>query len=238
MITSAINYILKEKSIKPIINYVLRYKKISQFLDLPENQIKKYYEELKNSGFVETLDSRLLPYSNVQTGSMMSPLRGPILYVMMRIIQPKIIVETGVASGASTSFLLKALQQNNSGHLHSIDLPASPENDPDVRLPKNKKPGWLVDDELKNRWTYHEGRSSDLLKPLLDKLGFIDVFIHDSLHTYENMKFEYDTAWPYIRKGGFLASDDIKWNLAFSELINKNKPSKILDLYSFGIIKK
>ena len=157
---------------------------------------------------------------------------------MMRIIQPKIIVETGVASGASTSFLLKALQKNNSGILHSIDLPASPENDPDVRLPENKKPGWLVDDELKDKWTYHEGKSSDLLKPLLEKFNHIDVFIHDSLHTYENMKFEYTTAWPYIRNGGFLASDDIKWNIAFSELIKEKNPSKILDLYSFGILKK
>jgi len=238
VIGSAIGYIIKERSLKPLTNYIFRHKKLSAFLDTPENEIKTYFDELNNSKFIDKLNAKLAPYSNIQTGSMMSPLRGPILYVMMRVIQPKIIVETGVASGASSSFLLKALQKNNSGILHSIDLPASPENDPDVRLPEHKKPGWLVDDELKDRWTYHEGKSSDLLKPLLEEFNQIDVFIHDSLHTYENMKFEYNTAWPYIKNGGFLASDDIKWNLAFSELIKENKPSRILDLYSFGILKK
>ncbi len=238
MLGSAIGYIIKEKSLKPLINYIFRYKKISEFLDTPESEIKAYFDELNNSKFIDKLTTKLDPYSNIQTGSMMSPLRGPMLYVMMRVIQPKIIVETGVASGASSSFLLKALQKNNSGHLHSIDLPASPENDPDVRLPEYKKPGWLVDDELKDRWTYHEGKSSDLLKPLLEKLSNIDMFIHDSLHTYENMKFEYTTAWPYIKNNGFLASDDIKWNPAFLELIKEKNPSKILDLYSFGILKK
>ncbi len=235
---SAIRYIIQEKSLKPVTNYIFRYKKISEFLDTPESEIKAYFDELNNSKFIDKLTTKLAPYSNIQTGSMMSPLRGPILYVMMRVIQPKIIVETGVASGASSSFLLKALQKNNSGHLHSIDLPALPENDPDVRLPEHKKPGWLVDDELKDRWTYHEGKSFDLLKPLLDEFNEIDVFIHDSLHTYENMIFEYITTWPYIKQGGFLASDDIKWNAAFLELIKEKNPSKILDLYSFGILKK
>ena len=238
MFSAAIKYIIKEKSLKPLTNYLFRYKKISEFLDIPENEIKAYFDELNDSKFIDKLTAKLDPYSNIQTGSMMSPLRGPMLYVMMRVIKPKIIVETGVASGASSSFLLKALQKNNSGHLHSIDLPASPENDPDVRLPEHKKPGWLVDDELRNRWTYHEGKSSDLLQPLLEKVGETDVFIHDSLHTYENMKFEYITAWPFIKNNGFLASDDIKWNPAFLELISEKHPSKILDLYSFGILKK
>ena len=169
---------------------------------------------------------------------MLSPLRGPLLYVVMRVIKPKIIVETGVASGASTSFLLKALEKNNSGHLHSIDIPAIPGNDTMVRLPPGKKPGWLVSDKLRTRWTYHEGKSSDILKPLLDELKQIDVFIHDSEHTYENMKFEYNTAWPYVRSGGLLASDDIKWNPAFLEFIEQNKPSKILDLYRLWNVKE
>jgi len=238
MLGSAIRYIVKEKSLKPLTNYILRYKKISEFLNTPQSEIKAYFDELNNSKFIDKLTTKLAPYSNIQTGSMMSPLRGPMLYIMMRVIQPKIIVETGVASGASSSFLLKALQKNNSGHLHSIDLPACSENDPDVRLPENKKPGWLVDDDLKNRWTYHEGKSSDLLKPLLDKQGEIDIFIHDSFHNYENMKFEYETAWPFIKNGGILGSDDIKWNKAFEEIIKKQNPTSILDLYSFGMLKK
>lgn len=238
MYNSAIGYLIRERSLSPLISYLFRFRRLSNFLAVSTQTVKNYYNELEKSGFINNMKIQLDQYSDIVTGSMMSPLRGPILYVMMRIIKPEIILETGVASGASTSFLLKALQQNDSGCLHSIDIPALPGNDDMVRLPKGKKPGWLVSQELRNRWTYHEGKSFDILKPLLKNLKQIDVFIHDSEHTYENMKFEYETSWPYITEGGFLASDDIKWNKAFDELIQKKSPSKILDLYSFGILVK
>ena len=238
MASSPVAYIIQERSLKPLFNYLLRFRKLSKFLNLSTVSIKEYRRELEKEAFVESLRNQISQYSNITTGSMLSPLRGPLLYVIMRVIKPQIIVETGVASGASTAFLLKALEKNNSGHLHSIDILAIPGNDTMVRLPAGKKPGWLVSDNLKSRWTYHEGKSSVILKPLLDELKQVDVFIHDSEHTYENMKFEYETAWPYIRSGGILASDDIKWNPAFSEFIAEKRPSKILDLYSFGILMK
>ncbi|SMH72306.1 class I SAM-dependent methyltransferase [Candidatus Nitrosotalea okcheonensis] len=238
MTGSPIEYIIQERSLKPVFNYLLRFRKLSKFLDLSLVTIKEYVRELEKDGFIENLRDQISQYPDVSTGSMMSPLRGPLLYIIMRMIKPQIIVETGVASGASSAFLLKALEKNNLGHLHSIDIPAIPGNDTIVRLPPDKKPGWLVPDDLRNRWTYHEGKSSIILKPLLVDLKQVDVFIHDSEHTYENMKFEYEIAWPFIKPGGILASDDIKWNAAFSELISEKRPSKILDLYSFGILKK
>ena len=43
------------------------------------------------------------------------------------------------------------------------------------------------------------------------------MFLHDSLHTYSHMMYEYTTAWPYIRVGGVLLSDDIDFNEAFKQ---------------------
>ena len=37
----------------------------------------------------------------------------------------------------------------------------------------------------------------------------IDIFFHDSLHTYDHMMFEYLTSWDYLKEGGVLFSDDI-----------------------------
>ena len=43
----------------------------------------------------------------------------------------------------------------------------------------------------------------------------IDIFFHDSLHTFEHMYFEYKTAWPHLSEAGILLSDDIYWSSAF-----------------------
>ena len=44
-------------------------------------------------------------------------------YVICRALRPRNVVETGVGSGVTTSFILQALAANGEGHLWSIDLP-------------------------------------------------------------------------------------------------------------------
>jgi hypothetical protein len=46
-----------------------------------------------------------------------------MLYAIVRAYKPDIVVETGVARGASSSFILCAMHENGKGHLYSIDLP-------------------------------------------------------------------------------------------------------------------
>jgi predicted O-methyltransferase YrrM len=132
-------------------------------------------------------------------------------YIAIRAFQPETVVETGVANGVSSAYILLALQKNQRGALYSIGL-----NDPQY-LPAGKPLGWIVPEPLKSRWNLLIGDSRDLLPSLLAKLGTIDVFIHDSLHTYDHMRWEYQTAFPYLRPGGLLFSDDAAWNSAFSE---------------------
>jgi hypothetical protein len=50
---------------------------------------------------------------------------------------------------------------------------------------------------------------------LLCRLGQIDLFIHDSLHTERNVRFELDRAWAALRTGGVLVVDDIDANWGF-----------------------
>jgi predicted O-methyltransferase YrrM len=57
-------------------------------------------------------------------GAMVSPLEGPIIYTIIRCLKPRIVIETGVANGASSTFILSALEKNNLGKLYSIDLPS------------------------------------------------------------------------------------------------------------------
>lgn len=144
-----------------------------------------------------------------------------LLYYLVRLAKPRVIVETGVFDGVSSAFLLKALADNDSGRLCSIDLPArqpiaaSTDKMLHDALPAGCEPGWIVPDELRPRWTLRLGSSADLLEPWLAELGSIDLFFHDSLHTTANMRAELETAWRHLAGGGFAVVDDVFWNRAF-----------------------
>ena len=138
-------------------------------------------------------------------------LLGRLCYALARSIRPRAVVETGVCYGVASAYLLAALETNRDGHLFSIDLPPLGKNGDDYV-------GWLVPRDLRRRWTIERGTSRRLLRPLSERLGPIDMFVHDSQHTYKNMKFEFETAWPALRPGGVLISDDVEGNGAFSEL--------------------
>ncbi len=138
----------------------------------------------------------------------------PCLYLLIRLTQPDTVIETGVSSGASSTYILRSLHDNNRGRLYSIDLP--PEN-----LPEGKESGWIVPQYLRNRWSLHIGDSKELLEPLLDSVGEIDCFMHDSLHTYEHMLWEFRTVWKHLRSGGLLLSHDVGANDAFLDFMQE-----------------
>jgi predicted O-methyltransferase YrrM len=133
-------------------------------------------------------------------------------YLVCRLLKPAVVMETGVAYGTSSAFILKALQQNGHGALHSIDVVASTNRDAFRFI------GALVPEELRSRWSLHFGASRRVMPKLLWKLGRVDLFIHDSLHTYWNMRREFATVWPYLSEGGAIMSDDVHRNQAFGEL--------------------
>lgn len=129
----------------------------------------------------------------------------------------------------STTYILSALKQNNRGHLYSVDMR-------DPVLPPNIETGWIIPKFLKNRWTLIVGKSSETLVPLLEELKEIDVFQHDSEHSYKNMMFEYQNAWKYLKRGGVVLSDDIRLNNAWRDFTAKS--SRVYNFYSFGAVVK
>jgi cephalosporin hydroxylase len=130
----------------------------------------------------------------------------PELYAIVRSLTPQVIVETGVASGLSSAFILHALSRNQHGHLYSIDLPPYTikyEDTEFVSVPRGLEVGWAVKEEDRRRWALIFGNSLNELPKLCKKLGKLDIFIHDSRHTYSVMLNEYKTAWPYLEVGGY-----------------------------------
>lgn len=138
----------------------------------------------------------------------------PQLYAVVRAAKPAVVVETGVASGLSSAHILRALAASGSGVLHSIDLPNVQQGS---ILPRGRASGWVVPDSLRGRWKLHIGDSRTILPALLDRLGRVDLFLHDSDHSYENMSFEFEQAFPRLAPGGLLMSDDVHLHGAWDD---------------------
>lgn len=168
------------------------------------------------------------------------------LCVVCLVLRPSVVVETGVGAGLSSTFILQALNDNHKGNLYSIDLPRATymtekgeEIDDSTWIPeKSRKSGWLIPESLRDRWELLLGKSKDRLLPLLKKLKHVDLFFHDSEHTYENMFWEYQITWQYVTTNGMLASHDVDMNKAFIDFSKTvNQEPVIIRKYGF-IIKR
>ena len=140
------------------------------------------------------------------------------LYALVRALRPREVVETGMYFGASASFILRAMEQNGLGTLHSIDLPS--EAGGPYGSPYGL--GCMVPSDLRQRWQVHWGDAKEILPHLLDELVEIDMFFHDSVHTDDFMIWEYETAWPAVRAGGMLCSHDVWRNRVFPDFVSRH----------------
>jgi predicted O-methyltransferase YrrM len=185
-----------------------RCAQLARHAELPVAELLRYRRELRNDlPFQEHLvrHRREIAYILPEASE---------LYVIMRAFQPRVVVETGVASGLSSAHILRALAANGHGALYSIDLPNVQEGSV---LPSGRSPGWIVPEWLRERWFLELGDSRELLPPLLERLDQIDIFLHDSDHSYEFMMFEFELALPRVRPGGLLLSDDTHLHSAWDD---------------------
>ena len=219
-----------------------------------------FKSEIEDSKFVESLEISLKEkFKNISgetvRGNYYIP--GTIkknhvydIYSILRKTRPSVVIETGVCNGFSSAIILQALKENSKGHLYSIDYPefADSRHNKDefwtgkkgAVVPSDEESGWLVPQNLRNRWTLIIGKSQDELLPLLNRLKGIDIFFHDSEHSYKNQMFEFKTAFSYLNNDGILIASDINWNNSYEDFLSEVKNrSKVFFLdYDLGIIKK
>ncbi|MCR9191789.1 MAG: class I SAM-dependent methyltransferase [Gammaproteobacteria bacterium] len=196
--------------------------------------LKQSLAELKAIPHAEQLFQRIAYVENYMTelGSKYGSVYRPgwvnlddaiFLYWVVRNLKPKTIVQTGVCNGLSAAFMVLAMVKNGGeGNLHTVDLaPTFNADDPawtakgeiyGVTIPEGKTSGWLVPDAYQDRFSVIQGDAKLMLPELLKKLGSIDMFYHDSDHTYEHMMFEFMEAKKYLSKSGVFVADDISWN--------------------------
>ncbi len=148
------------------------------------------------------------------------------VWCLTRHLRPSNVVETGVARGFTSRFILEALDRNGAGHLWSIDRP------PPLRRELHRQVGAAVGDRFHDRWSYIRGASRRRLPGLLARLGRVDLFVHDSRHSEYNVRFELDRAWAALRPGGALVVDDIDVNWGFSSFTRSYSGHRALICYA------
>ena len=134
-----------------------------------------------------------------------------LIYSLVRLLKPAKVVETGVANGHSTFFILNALMKNQNGRLYSIDV--------------SNDVGSLISEDLKPYWNLYvlPKKNKKTLNQYLNKIKPIDIFIHDSNHMYYWQMIEYESFLKNISSNGFILSDDVDSSYAFIDFCNKNK---------------
>ncbi len=138
---------------------------------------------------------------------------GDFMAQMTRWLRPAMIVESGGFIGMSSAFILKALadEKLTTARLYSIEWS------------ENCEQGALIPDELRSTsggFLPLRGKVEDFLRR--DQLpSSIDMFLHDSSHSYRHMFWEFQEFWPRLRDGALLVSHDVQMNAAFPEFVAK-----------------
>jgi hypothetical protein len=152
------------------------------------------------------------------------------VYCLSRHLRPRKVLETGVARGVSTRFILEALERNGAGALFSIDLP------PLIDSQLESEVALVVPDDLRGRWTYVKGSSRRRLREVLGRLEAVDFFLHDSMHTERNVRFELDHVWPVLSGHGGMVVDDVDYNRGLESFLGAHPalPSPLVCAHEQG----
>jgi predicted O-methyltransferase YrrM len=171
--------------------------------------VARFAKEIRGSEFMSDMISRRDAYGSE---GVMGALDCATLYGLTRWLRPLVLLESGGFIGMSSAFILKALADEKlaTAKLYSIELSEDCEQ------------GALIPEQLRSLGGFvpMRGRIEELLKG--DQLPqSIDMFLHDSSHSYRHMLWEFRRLWPRLRNGGLLVSHDVQMNAAFPEFVTK-----------------
>jgi predicted O-methyltransferase YrrM len=196
--------------------------------------IPGFEEVMERKAYIEKYLGRLeRRYRSHYVAGWVSLIDAQFLYWVVRRVKPRTIVQTGVSNGLSSAFIMLALAKNGSeGRLHVIDIPAvfDPDDPAWTRkgaihgevIPQGKSSGWMVPDMYRDRFAVELGDAKQLLPPLVDGLDTIDMFFHDSDHTYEHMTFEFEQAMRKLAPNSVIVADDIAWNASLWDFADRH----------------
>ncbi|WP_339105960.1 class I SAM-dependent methyltransferase [Haloterrigena salinisoli] len=190
---------------------------VTSLLDVEPDRVRRLYREIRGDETFHDIIESGLAETSVRPDEL-GPNWRDVLYVLVRFQAPDTVVETGVFDGLSSAYLLRALDVNGGGTLHSIDI-----KDPEI-LPsdiEDPTPGWTVPDDLQSYWDLRIGDAREIL-PEIAAETTIDLFLHDSNHDADHMAFEFDAAAKGMEANAILLADNVEYNDAFANFAEDN----------------
>jgi predicted O-methyltransferase YrrM len=174
-------------------------------LGLSEERVREVLRELEQDGDLRSsITRRLRSHGNRNRTAGYGRRLG--WYAVARLTRPKLIVETGIHDGLGSTVLLRALQRNaadgHEGRLLAFDIR------PDV--------GWLIEDGLRDRYDVCVGDTRQSLPREIAGRD-VDMFVHDSDHSYDHETFEFETVVSHATEGAALISDNPHGSTAFTD---------------------
>jgi predicted O-methyltransferase YrrM len=150
-----------------------------------------------------------------------------LLYALVRVLKPETVLEIGVANGASSYFILRALDANGTGTLHSFDIA------PDA--------GSLLSDADRAAWRFHHITEDRTLQEYLAKLPQAGLCFHDADHEYLAQLSEFTAFWNQLTDDGVLVGDDIDASYAwihFCESVGRSSEILLDRRKAVGVLAK
>lgn len=186
---------------------------VSRFFE-SEAEFESYVAEFEDSDVLATIEEARTEHRR-RTGhgrfAAINQFTHPRLYALVRKLDPETVVETGVCNGVSTYIVLRALEANGHGHLYSVDYPD------EERIPDGEQPGWIVPDDLRDRWSLTVGLSQDELPGTISDLDAIDLFLHDTKASI--LDEELDIVWSKLARGAVITADDVHESDVFGTVV-------------------
>ncbi len=112
-------------------------------------------------------------------------------YALVRLLQPRLGVETGTDKGLGTCVVAAGVLRNGTGRVVTIDVV--------------EDAGWLVTDAYASVTTRMTGPAADVLRGLADE---VDLFVHDVHHTADEERDEYVAIAPRLTDRAVVVNDN------------------------------
>ena len=139
-----------------------------------------------------------------------------LLYFLTRLIEPSVVVETGVALGFSSQTVLDALKINGQGVLYSSDFPY-------FKLPDCERLiGAIVKEEVKQNWNLMVDGDDTNLPRICNAVPVIDLFHYDSDKSIQGRNSGYEMVKEKLSAQAVIIFDDIQDNPHFYDFVVEN----------------
>ena len=168
---------------------------ISAITETPFKQVEAIFDELENNESLRVHISNSWTKDLMMSDAKLGYGRRVGWYAFIRILKPKIVVETGVHHGVGSCVITTALSKNAedgfAGQYFGTDI--------------DKSAGKLLIQPYSKFGKILYGDSIESLKQLTDS---VDIFINDSDHSGEYEKLEYETINAKLSKKALILGDN------------------------------